>query len=84
MIIAGYLFGSPHGYIYIRGEYREIQKGFQRALDNAAAGGYLGKSILGVDGFDYEISVISGAGAYVCGENSTLLNSVEAKPAAPA
>lgn len=83
MLIAGYLFGSPHGYIYIRGEYREIQKGFQRALDNAAAAGYLGKRILGVDGFDYEISVISGAGAYVCGENSTLLNSVEGRTGRP-
>ncbi len=83
MIIAGYLFGSPQGYIYIRGEYREIQKLFQQALDNAKAAGYLGRGILGVDGFDYEISVISGAGAYVCGENSTLLNSIEGKTGRP-
>lgn len=77
MIIAGYLFGAEAGFIYIRGEYRNIQKTFQQALDHAAAAGYLGKQILGIDGFDYTISIISGAGAYVCGENSALLNSIE-------
>ena len=77
MVIAGYLFGAEAGFIYIRGEYRNIQKVFQQALDNAEAAGYLGKKIMGIEGFDYTISIISGAGAYVCGENSALLNSIE-------
>ncbi|MEL7609193.1 MAG: NADH-ubiquinone oxidoreductase-F iron-sulfur binding region domain-containing protein [Bacillota bacterium] len=83
MVIAGWLFGSHEGFIYTRGEYREIQKIFQRALDNAEAEGYLGKSILGIEGFDYTITIVSGAGAYVCGENSALLNSVEGKTGRP-
>lgn len=77
MVIAGFLFGAKAGYIYIRGEYRSGQRIFQRALDNAEKAGYIGKNILGIDGFDYHIQIVSGAGAYVCGENSALLNSVE-------
>lgn len=77
MLIAGYLFSAKAGYIYIRGEYREIQKKFQDALNNAEKAGYLGQNIFGIDGFNYNINIISGAGAYVCGENSALLNSIE-------
>lgn len=83
MIIAGYLFQSPQGFIYIRGEYRDVQKIFQQALDNAKISGFLGKNIAGVSGFDYEITIVSGAGAYVCGENSALLNSIEGKAGRP-
>ena len=83
MIIAGYLFDSHEGFIYVRGEYRAIPKVLDRAIANAEAAGYLGKDILGVAGFDYSVSVISGAGAYVCGENSALLNSVEGKTGRP-
>ena len=77
MIIAAYVFDAEEGFIYIRGEYRDIQNAFQRALDQALAAGYLGENILGVEGFNYRITIISGAGAYVCGENSALLNSIE-------
>lgn len=83
MLIAGYIFGSRQGFIYIRGEYRRIQKIFQQALDNAEKAGYLGKNILDIPGFDYTITLVSGAGAYVCGENSALLNSVEGKTGRP-
>jgi len=83
MAIAGYVFDSHEGFIYLRGEYRAIRPVIQRAIDNATAAGYLGKDILGVAGFDYTISIISGAGAYVCGENSTLLNSIEGKTGRP-
>ena len=76
MTIAGYVFGSQDGYIYIRGEYREIQKTFQNAIDNAVKAGFLGDKIMGSD-FTYRIHVMTGAGAYVCGENSALLNSIE-------
>ena len=83
MLIAGYLFGSHEGFIYIRGEYHEIQKVFLQALENAEKAGYLGKDIMGISGFDYTITMVSGAGAYVCGENSALLNSVEGKTGRP-
>jgi NADH-quinone oxidoreductase subunit F len=82
MTIAGYTFGSKDGYIYIRGEYLDIQRSFQNAIDNAVAEGYLGNNILGT-GFEYNIHIVSGAGAYVCGENSALLNSIEGKPGRP-
>lgn len=83
MTIAGFVFGSNDGYIYIRGEYREIQKTFEQALQHAEESGYLGKNILGISGFDYQIHIVSGAGAYVCGENSALLNSIEGKAGRP-
>ena len=76
MTIAGFVFNSQDGYIYIRGEYREIQKTFQSAIDNAVKAGFLGDNIMGT-GFSYRIHVMTGAGAYVCGENSALLNSIE-------
>ena len=83
MLIAGYLFDSHEGFIYIRGEYRTIQKVFQEAIDNAHRAGFLGNDIMGIKGFNYQITVVSGAGAYVCGENSALLNSVEGKTGRP-
>lgn len=83
MVIAGYVFGSKDGYIYIRGEYRHIQAVFHQALVNARREGYLGKNIMGVEGFDYDLHVVSGGGAYVCGENSALLNSIEGKTGRP-
>lgn len=83
MLIAGYVFGSTDGYIYIRGEYRHIQEVFRQAVNNALAGGYLGNKIMGIDGFDFYIHLISGGGAYICGENSALLNSLEGKTGRP-
>jgi NADH-quinone oxidoreductase subunit F len=82
MTIAGYVFNSHDGYIYIRGEYLTIQKQFQQAIDNAMKAGYLGKNILGTD-FTFNIHIMTGAGAYVCGENSALLNSIEGKAGRP-
>ncbi len=82
MTIAGYVFNSHDGYIYIRGEYRAIQKVFQSAIDNAVKAGYLGKNINGT-GFEFNIHIMTGAGAYVCGENSALLNSIEGKAGRP-
>ncbi|TWH47264.1 NADH-quinone oxidoreductase subunit F [Sporomusa sp. KB1] len=82
MTIAGYVFNSHDGYIYIRGEYRAIQKVFQSAIDNAVKAGYLGQNINGT-GFAFNIHIMTGAGAYVCGENSALLNSIEGKAGRP-
>lgn len=83
MIIAGYVFDSHNGFIYIRGEYRHIQKIFQQALENARKANYLGENIMGISGFNFDITIISGGGAYVCGENSALLNSIEGKTGRP-
>ena len=83
MTIAGYLFDSPQGYIYIRGEYRHLHDRLNEALNNARQMKLLEKNILGISGFDYDIRIISGAGAYVCGENSALLNSIEGKTGRP-
>ncbi len=79
--IAGYVFGAKAGYIYVRGEYRKIQRVLLEAIMRAKGAGFLGRNILGR--FDFEIYVISGAGAYVCGENSALLNSTEGKVGRP-
>jgi len=80
--IAGFVFRAKAGYIYVRGEYRKIQKQLIAAINNAKAAGFLGNNILGA-GFNFDIRVISGAGAYVCGENSALLNSTEGKVGRP-
>jgi len=82
IIIAGFVFRADSGHIYVRGEYRKLQRRLHLAIENLHAAGYLGKNILG-SGFDYEIHIISGAGAYVCGENSALLNSTEGKVGRP-
>jgi len=80
--IAGFTFRAKAGYIYVRGEYRKIQKRLLAAIENARSARFLGGNILGT-GFDFDIHVISGAGAYVCGENSALLNSTEGKVGRP-
>ncbi|GMA97918.1 NADH-ubiquinone oxidoreductase-F iron-sulfur binding region domain-containing protein [Pelosinus sp. IPA-1] len=82
MTIAGYVFNSNDGYIYIRGEYAAIQRNFQEAINHAIARGYLGNNILDT-GFSFHIHIVTGAGAYVCGENSALLNSIEGKAGRP-
>jgi NADH-quinone oxidoreductase subunit F len=82
IIIAGFTFKAKAGYIYVRGEYRKIQKRLLEAIANAREAGFLGRNILGT-GFDFDIEVVSGAGAYVCGENSALLNSTEGKVGRP-
>ncbi|MCL1815937.1 MAG: NADH-quinone oxidoreductase subunit L [Treponema sp.] len=82
IIIAGFVFKAKAGYIYVRGEYRKIQKRLLEAIENTKTAGFLGQNILGT-GFDFDIHIISGAGAYVCGENSALLNSTEGKVGRP-
>ena len=82
IIIAGFVFRAKAAYIYVRGEYRKIQKRLFTAIKDVKAAGFLGSNILGT-GFDFDIHIISGAGAYVCGENSALLNSTEGKVGRP-
>jgi len=76
MLIAAYALGAKTNYIYTRGEYRYLIEIMDRALDEARAAGLLGDGILGTD-FNCEIYTHSGAGAYICGEETALLNSLE-------
>ena len=82
IIIASYCLGSNASYIYIRGEYSWIPDILEAAIEEARNAGFLGKNILGT-GFDLEIYVQRGAGAYVCGEETALLESLEGKRGNP-
>ncbi|OQX41278.1 MAG: NADH-quinone oxidoreductase subunit F, partial [Candidatus Sedimenticola endophacoides] len=82
MIIAGYAIGATRGYNYIRGEFWEPYMRFQGAIDEAREAGLLGENILG-SGFDFDLHVHLGGGAYVCGEETALLESIEGKKGQP-
>lgn len=82
MIIAGYCMGASVGYNYIRGEFYEPFERVEEALKEAYAAGFLGKNILN-SGFDFELYNSLGAGAYICGEETALLNSLEGKKGLP-
>ena len=82
MIIAAYAIGGTHGYIYIRGEYTLSIQRLQKAIDDCYEYGFLGKNILGTD-FSFELCIHAGAGAYGCGEETALINSIEGKRGEP-
>jgi len=83
MIIGGYAMGAQVGYNYIRGEFLdEPVPRFEQALKEAYEAGYLGRNILG-SGFDFDLYSFVGAGAYICGEETGLLESLEGKPGKP-
>ncbi len=82
LIVASYALGSHATYIYIRGEYAWIPEILEQAIAEAKANGFLGKNILGT-GFDCEIYVQRGAGAYICGEETALIESLEGKRGNP-
>ncbi|MGA9595280.1 MAG: NADH-quinone oxidoreductase subunit NuoF [Acidimicrobiia bacterium] len=82
VILTSYAVGVNHAFIYIRGEYPKPARRLQHAVDEAYGKGYLGSDILG-SGFDLEITVHLGAGAYICGEESALLNSLEGRRGEP-
>src|SRR5580692_7421721 len=82
VLIAGLAVDSHAGYIYIRGEYRYLIEVMDKAIAEAYAHGYLGKNIRGT-GFDFELYTHTGAGAYECGEESALLESLEGKRGIP-
>jgi NADH-quinone oxidoreductase subunit F len=82
MAIAGYAVGASHGYIYVRGEYYLSMMRLQNAIDQATAKGYLGKNIFGTD-FSFTIEVQSGGGAYVCGEETALIESIQGERGNP-
>jgi NADH:ubiquinone oxidoreductase subunit F (NADH-binding) len=82
MAIAGFAAGASKGFLYLRFEYPYIFPILEQALDNARKAGVLGKNIFG-SGFDFDITVVSGGGAYVCGEETALIESIEGKRGEP-
>ena len=82
MAIGGYAMGATIGYNYMRGEFYEPYERFEQALAEARGAGLLGKNLLG-SGFDFELHSHMGAGAYICGEETGLLESLEGKSGQP-
>ncbi|MER5794483.1 NADH-ubiquinone oxidoreductase-F iron-sulfur binding region domain-containing protein [Streptomyces sp. NPDC001980] len=76
MTIAAYAIGAHRGFVYLRGEYPRATRRLQHAIDQARARGFLGDDILG-QGFAFDIEIRRGAGAYICGEETALFNSIE-------
>lgn len=82
MLLCGYATGASVGYIYVRGEFRRAIERLQRAIDQARENGILGRHIAGPT-FSFDIFIKEGGGAYVCGEESSLMNSMEGKRGYP-
>ena len=82
VVISSYANEVHHAFIYVRGEYPKAARRVQAAVDEAYTAGYLGRDILGA-GYDLELTVHLGAGAYICGEETALLNSLEGRRGDP-
>jgi len=82
MAIAAYAVGATQGYIYVRAEYPLAVQRLTRAIEQARSRGLLGKDILG-RGFDFDLEIRKGSGAFVCGEETALMNSIEGKRGEP-
>jgi [NiFe] hydrogenase diaphorase moiety large subunit len=83
MTIAAHVIGSRRGLVYLRGEYRYLLEPLQAVLRRRRAAGLLGSTIQGRVGFDFDIDIHMGAGAYVCGEESSLIESLEGRRGTP-
>lgn len=83
MTIAAHVLGARRGFVYLRGEYRYLLESLQAVLQRRREQRLLGANILGRAGFDFDIAIHVGAGAYVCGEESALIESLEGKRGAP-
>ena len=81
--IAARAVGASEGILYLRGEYVYLRELLQAVLDDRRARGLLGKAIMGVEGFDFDIRIQLGAGAYICGEEGALISSCEGLPDEP-
>lgn len=82
MTICGHIIGATQGYLYLRGEYRYLLDALNETLQRRRDDGLLGNNILG-EGINFDIAIIVGAGAYICGEESALIESLEQKPGIP-
>jgi len=76
MTIAGYAIGAERGYIYLRGEYPRAYRMLSNAIDRARGRGFLGDDVMGT-GWSFELEIRRGAGAYICGEETAIFNSIE-------
>lgn len=83
MVIAGRAIGANYGVVYCRAEYPLAIKRLKIAIEQAKIRNYLGKNIFGIEGFDFEVYIKEGAGAFVCGEETALLASIEGKRGMP-
>ena len=81
--LAGYAVGAENGWIFVRGEYPRSYKRLQNAIEQARVAGYLGQNILGKKGFNFDIELRQGAGAYICGEETALFEAIEGKRGFP-
>ena len=77
MVVAGYTIGAENGIVYLRGEYEYILKSLEDYLDMMRKNNLLGKDILGIKDFDFDIKIFLGSSAYVCGEETALIESLE-------
>ena len=82
LMLCGYAVGASQGYIFVRGEYPKATAIVQQAIDSLYANGLLGTNILGA-GFDFDITIRRGAGAYICGEETALFEAIEGKRGFP-
>ena len=82
MALAGYAIGANEGYIYVRGEYGLAMERLERAIGQARQMGFLGRGLFDTD-FDFDIHIHAGAGAYICGEETALIESIEGKRGEP-
>ncbi len=83
MTVCARVIGARQGLLYLRGEYRHLLEKLEAVLARRRAAGLLGRGILGEPGFDFDIAIHLGAGAYICGEESALIESLEGKPGKP-
>jgi [NiFe] hydrogenase diaphorase moiety large subunit len=83
MTVLAFIIGARHGFIYLRGEYLYLLAPLEAALAHRRSTGLLGAGILGQSGFDFDIEIRVGAGAYICGEETALIESLEGKPGKP-
>lgn len=77
MSIAAYTIGAKRGYVYLRAEYEYLRKDLEKVIEKRIAGNLLGKNILGKESFDFNIEIRMGSGAYICGEETALIESME-------
>ncbi len=82
MLIGGFAIGAGEGIIYVRSEYPLAIDKLERAIEQAREYGFLGEHILGTD-FSFDVKVVEGSGAFVCGEETSLISSIESRPAEP-
>jgi [NiFe] hydrogenase diaphorase moiety large subunit len=83
MAVCARVIGARRGFVYLRGEYRYMLEVLEATLEGRRRAGLLGERVLGVEGYDFDVEIHLGAGAYICGEESALIESLEGKRGVP-